>query len=138
MNLSNLNYNCSNLLDLRNLQEQVKKIHSVTKNCPDLSLFEQIVVVISKFLNILGRNYVTHIEDEFDSFVFFLFLLAVVVFVSPSQPPPPPVFYVIESEEKYAKELARFIDFSFESFSRTKRNQKLRENRTFTISGVQF
>ena len=27
------------LLDLRNLQEQVKK-HSVTKNCSDLSLFE--------------------------------------------------------------------------------------------------
>ena len=36
---SNLNYNCSNLLDMRNLQEQVKK-HSVTKNCSDLSLFE--------------------------------------------------------------------------------------------------
>ena len=37
--------NCSNLLDLRNLQEQVKK-HSVTKNCSDLSLFEKIVLVI--------------------------------------------------------------------------------------------
>ena len=34
---SNLNYNCSNLLDMRN--RQVKK-HSVTKNCSDLSLFE--------------------------------------------------------------------------------------------------
>ena len=31
--------NCSNLLGMRNLQEQVKK-HSVTKNCSDLSLFE--------------------------------------------------------------------------------------------------
>ena len=35
--------NCSNLSYLRNLQEQVKK-HSVTKNCSDLSLFEQIVL----------------------------------------------------------------------------------------------
>ena len=34
-------------LDLRNLQEQVKK-HSVTKNCSKLSLFEQIVLVIEK------------------------------------------------------------------------------------------
>ena len=34
-----LNDNCSNLLDMRNLQEEVKK-HSVTKNCSDLSLFE--------------------------------------------------------------------------------------------------
>ena len=32
---SNLNSNCSNLLDMRNLQEEVKK-HSVTKNCFDL------------------------------------------------------------------------------------------------------
>ena len=32
---------------MRNLQEQVKK-HSVTKHCFDLSLFEQIVLVISK------------------------------------------------------------------------------------------
>ena len=38
---------------MRNLQEQVKK-HSVTKNCSDLSLFEQIVLVISKFLQIIG------------------------------------------------------------------------------------
>merc|ERR1711997_1210896 len=38
---------------MKNLQEQVKK-HSVTKNCSDLSLFEQIVLVISKFLQILG------------------------------------------------------------------------------------
>ena len=30
------------------------KKHSVTKNCSDLSLFEQIVLVISKFLQILG------------------------------------------------------------------------------------
>ena len=30
------------------------KKHSVTKNCPDLSLFEQIVLVISKILQILG------------------------------------------------------------------------------------
>ena len=36
-NFSNLNSNCSNLLDLRNLQEQAKK-HFVTKNCSDLSL----------------------------------------------------------------------------------------------------
>ena len=36
---SNLNSNCSNLLDLRNLQEKGKK-HSVIKNFSDLSLFE--------------------------------------------------------------------------------------------------
>ena len=35
------NSNSSNLLDMRNLQEQGK--HSVTKNCPDLSLFEWIM-----------------------------------------------------------------------------------------------
>ena len=51
---SNLNSNCSNLVDLRNLQEKVKKEHSVTKNCSDLSLFEYIVLVIAKFLQILG------------------------------------------------------------------------------------
>ena len=50
---SNFNYNFSNLLDLRNLQEQVKK-HSVSIHCSDLSLFEMIVLVISKFLQILG------------------------------------------------------------------------------------
>ena len=48
---SNLNSDCSNLLDLRNFQEQVKKKHSDTKNCSELSLFEQIVLVISKFAN---------------------------------------------------------------------------------------
>ena len=39
----NLNSICSSLLDMRNLQEKVKK-HSVTKNCSGLSLFEQIVL----------------------------------------------------------------------------------------------
>ena len=39
--------NCSNLLDLRNLQEQVKKAFCF-KNCTDLSLLEKIVLVISK------------------------------------------------------------------------------------------
>ena len=33
-----MNCNCSNLLDMRNLQEQVKK-HSVIKNCSDLSVW---------------------------------------------------------------------------------------------------
>ena len=42
-------HNCSNFLDLRNLQEQVKK---VTKTCSDLSLFEQIVLVISIFFSV--------------------------------------------------------------------------------------
>jgi hypothetical protein len=50
---SNFNYNCSNILDLRNLQEQVKKAFSF-KNWSDLSLFEWIVLVISKNLQILG------------------------------------------------------------------------------------
>ena len=35
---SNLNSNCSDLLDLRDLQEQVKKKHSVIKNCSEFSL----------------------------------------------------------------------------------------------------
>ena len=46
---SNLNSNHSNLLDLRNLLEQVKKAF-----CSDLSLFENIVLVISKILQTLG------------------------------------------------------------------------------------
>ena len=44
---SNLNFNSFDLLDMRNLQEQVKKAFCNTKNCSDLSLFESIVVVIS-------------------------------------------------------------------------------------------
>ena len=40
-------------LIVSHLQEQVKK-HSVTKNYYDLSLFEQIALVISKILQILG------------------------------------------------------------------------------------
>ena len=36
---SNLKFNLSNLLDMRNLQEKLKK-HSVTKNGSDLSLFQ--------------------------------------------------------------------------------------------------
>ena len=44
-----MNSNFSNLLDLRNLQEQVKK-HSLTKNCSDLSLYQQIVLVMEKKL----------------------------------------------------------------------------------------
>ena len=47
------NSNWSNLWHIRNLQEQVKN-HSVTKKCSELSLFEQIVLVISKFFQILG------------------------------------------------------------------------------------
>ena len=45
---SNMNYNCSDLLDLRNIQEKVKKAFCYQK------LFEQIVLVISKILQILG------------------------------------------------------------------------------------
>ena len=41
-----MNYDCSNLLDIRNLK--LKK-YSVTKIFSDLSLFEWIVLVISKF-----------------------------------------------------------------------------------------
>jgi hypothetical protein len=37
--ISSLHLNCSNLLDMRNIQKQVKK-HSVTKHSFDLSLFE--------------------------------------------------------------------------------------------------
>ena len=35
MSFCNLNSNCSNLSDMKNLQEQVKKKHSVNKNCYD-------------------------------------------------------------------------------------------------------
>ena len=38
------------ILDLRNLQEQVKKVFSF-KNCTDLSLFKYIVLKVSKFQN---------------------------------------------------------------------------------------
>ena len=48
----------SNLLYLRNLQERVKK-HSVTKNCSDLSLLEQIVLVI-----LITRIVSTHSRSE--------------------------------------------------------------------------
>ena len=68
MMFSNLNSNCSSLSDMRNLQEQVKKKQSVTKNCSDLSLFEEIVLVISKFLQILGlqpRNVSQSLEQFF-------------------------------------------------------------------------
>ena len=52
MIFSNLNSNYSNLLDLRS-RNNLKK-HSVTKMFYDLSLFEQIVLEISNFLQILG------------------------------------------------------------------------------------
>ena len=57
--LSNLNSNCSNSLDMRNPQEQVKK-HSLTKNCSDLSLFEKIVLVISKLIFSITRTIFSH------------------------------------------------------------------------------
>ena len=50
---SNLNLNCSNLQDMGNFLEQVKKTFCYQK-CLDLSLFEWIVLVISKKLQILG------------------------------------------------------------------------------------
>ena len=63
MIFSILNYNSSDLLDTRNLQEQVKKALCF-KNCSELSLIEQIVLVISKtfslsiekFLLTVGQN----------------------------------------------------------------------------------
>ena len=48
---SNVNNNCSSLSYLRNLQEQVKKAFW---SCSDLSLFEQIVLVVTKFLQLIG------------------------------------------------------------------------------------
>ena len=55
-------------VDMRNLLEQVKK-HSVIKNCSDLSLFHQIVIVISNFFDrffkhipIKGAYYAFHID----------------------------------------------------------------------------
>ena len=50
--LNNWIFNCSNLLCLSS-RNKLKR-HSVTKNCSDLSLFEQIVLVISKILQILS------------------------------------------------------------------------------------
>ena len=49
----NSNSNCSNLLDMTNLQEQVKKGFCF-KNWSDLSVFEWIILVISKILQIFG------------------------------------------------------------------------------------
>ena len=45
--------NCSNELDLRNLQDQVKEAFCF-KNCSYPSLFEKIILVSSKFLQLLG------------------------------------------------------------------------------------
>ena len=49
---TNMNSNCSNLLDLRNLQEQVRKAFCF-KNCIDLSLFKSIVLFsdLKSFVN---------------------------------------------------------------------------------------
>jgi len=44
---------------MRGLQEQSKK-HSVAKNCSDLLLIEKIVLVISKFFQILGLQPLGH------------------------------------------------------------------------------
>ena len=52
MFFSYLNYDCSDFLNLRNLQGQVKKALCY-QNCFDLSLLEKIVLVISNFLQIL-------------------------------------------------------------------------------------
>ena len=53
---SNLNLNYYNSLYLRNLQEQLKKAFCF-KNCSELSLFEYVVLVISKtFFLIVGQN----------------------------------------------------------------------------------
>ena len=52
---------------MRNLQEQVKK-HSITKIGSDYSLLEQIVPLISKFLQIIGlqpRIFLNSIEQFF-------------------------------------------------------------------------
>ena len=53
---------------MRNLLEKVKK-HSVTKNCSDLSQFENFVLVISKILQILAlqpqisKVFLDHLEQ---------------------------------------------------------------------------
>ena len=58
---SNLNSNCSNLSDLRNLQEQVKN-HSVTKNCSDLSFTCKVLqsvfifLCVKSYIGIFGLN----------------------------------------------------------------------------------
>jgi hypothetical protein len=51
-----MNYNCSNLLDLRNLQKQVEKAFCFKKKSY-FSLFEQTDLVISKNLKILSLQY---------------------------------------------------------------------------------
>ena len=53
INFSHLNFNCCSVLDLTNLQEQVKNTFCF-KNCTDLSLFEEKFQVISKNLQILS------------------------------------------------------------------------------------
>ena len=54
-NFFNLNSNCSNLLDMRNLQKQ-SKMYSVTKNCSELSHFEKLFQS-SQFSNILQKKF---------------------------------------------------------------------------------
>ena len=54
-NFYNLNLNCSDILDLRNLQVQVQKAFCF-KNWSDLSLFEWILLVISKILGLQSRS----------------------------------------------------------------------------------
>ena len=49
---SKVNFNCSNLKDMRNLQEQVEKSILLPNIVLNFSLFEQIFLVIPKFLQI--------------------------------------------------------------------------------------
>ena len=55
---------CSYLLDMRNLQKQVKK-HSVAKNRSDLSLFEEIALVISKIQPRIFKSFSRSLKQFF-------------------------------------------------------------------------
>ena len=52
---SNLNSVCSNVLNLRNLKDQIKKAFCF-KHWTDISLLEQSIIVISKCLQLLGLH----------------------------------------------------------------------------------
>ena len=69
MIFSNLNYNCFKVWQTS--RNKLKK-HSLTKNCSDLSLFEKVVLVISKFLQSLEQFFLTVGRNNFGNKIPFL------------------------------------------------------------------
>ena len=78
-----MNHNCSIFLDLRNLQEQVKKEFRF-RNCSDLSLFKKIVVAsnfiffrsLEHFFLTVGQNNFGNKIPLFTFFILYMFTLS--------------------------------------------------------------